>query len=734
MKNNNYDTIGILDPEGINNNPLTGKPYSESYKSLANKWSKYPTYINREEIIDNIKSNDIDVILIISGTGSGKTVLIPKFALHALDYKGNIALTFPKRMIAYSSAQFAAVTLDVELGKEVGYMYKDAPKNSYSENTKMLYMTDGSLTSIINKDPLLSKFDIVIIDEAHERKTQIDLLLLLIKKIIPLRKENNLNPLKLIIMSATIDPHSFINYFKKDNIRITKMEISGQPNYPIESIYTNDIVTDYVKEGINIIQKIMKNVKPGPYGIECKGRHDILFFVTSGQEAINVCEKLKESKNSSGSQQKNNVCIEIYADMPEQQKEALKLKEADNNMIKIYIATNAAESSITLDGIKYVIDSGYELFSSYDPLKMARTLNRKYITKAQALQRKGRVGRTEPGTCYHLYTEQQFNSFQEFPLPDILKADLSSEFVKLLNYVDSDNKSNILDKNNNYYSKKIKTINNSSTFNKLLLLLSQLMDPPTVDTVNSIYRVFKTMNIIDKQDNITKLGRNINKFSSLSLTSAISLMLSYELYCAYDMSLLIALVDYFDADINNIFANKNENNNDKINFEKIKGLIDKSGDHLTLLKIFKKFDNQEDNDKKIKFCKKYNLNIKKFLHGNIKKKSGKLFRKVSEIFKEDKVVSDSALSRTTKKEIDTVSIIKCLAIGNQTNIAKYSNKKYHTIYPITQTNVKFNKNSVYSRLINTKPKICIFDELFIMNGVAEIKFITKISSDIIKNI
>jgi len=284
--------IGILNPFPNENdiNPLNGKSYTHRYSALAKQWSTFPAYEKAHDIIDIIESKNNDVLLIISGTGSGKTVLIPKYALHVNDYKGCVAITLPKRIVVLSSAQYAADTLDVDLGAEVGFIYREAPKNSYSDQSKLIYMTDGSLISIISKDPLLSKYNIIIIDEAHERKTQIDILLLLLKKTIMLRKKHDsLTPLKLIIMSATIDETLFKNYFS-DTLNMKVVTISGKPNFPIENIYSDVPITDYVTGGVKIIDNL---IKTQPKTTEKK---DLLFFVTSSSETIAICKLLKKRK------------------------------------------------------------------------------------------------------------------------------------------------------------------------------------------------------------------------------------------------------------------------------------------------------------------------------------------------------------------------------------------------------------------------------------------------------
>ena len=211
---------GIFDPRGLKNNPFNDKKYSDEYKNLSNIWSLLPAYSKAEEILKEIKKND--VILIQSGTGSGKSVIIPKIAIHYLGHKGLTIMTLPKKDITKSSAVFSSKISDVEIGEYIGYQYRG--EQVKSDKTILLYSTDGSIISMIKKDPYILDIDILIIDEAHERKIQIDLLLYLIKKAITERKNKNLKPLKLIIMSATINPELFENYYKSFHFKYLKSE------------------------------------------------------------------------------------------------------------------------------------------------------------------------------------------------------------------------------------------------------------------------------------------------------------------------------------------------------------------------------------------------------------------------------------------------------------------------------------------------------------------------------
>jgi len=556
MSNENTfnNKIGVLDPEGINPNPLTNQPYTDDYKKLAKVWSGYPTFAKADEVLKSISANQI--IFIIAGTGAGKSVMLPKFALHYTNYEGKVGMTLPKRIITLSAASFASKTFDVPLGKDIGYVYKGSPKEMASDKNKLLYMTDGILIMKFMKDPTLSEFKVIIIDEAHERKVQIDLLMLFLKNLLLSGKRPDL---RVIIMSATIDPTKYQKYFT--GVSSLVINISGQPNYDITVKYLEKPSYSYMLDGLTLIENLIHS------GI----KQDMLFFITTSSEALQLCKNIRPKYPKV-------YCIEVYADMDKNLKiyaeSRDKFLELGNYDQKLIMATNVAESSLTIDGLKYVIDSGHELYNHFDPNVYGQILQKKLITKAQALQRRGRVGRTEPGTCYHLLTKEQFEKLEDYPAPDILKHDITMDFLQIIRITD--------DKN----------------FASGHRMLMQLMDPPRkpfIDVAEDIYKLYK---IIDNNGNLTKIGYDITQFTSLPINRILFLIYSYQMYCAKEASIILTMIEKLGGKLANLFFKADTICQAKCEKPAADNLMAKmaqnKGDHLTYLRIYEEYKNTID--------------------------------------------------------------------------------------------------------------------------------------------
>ncbi len=712
--------IGILDPKGQNNNPLTDKPYSETYRNLAKVWSNFPAYQNVEKIINDIRSNN--VILVVSGTGSGKTVLFPKYVLHALNYNAKIAITLPKQEVTKRAALFSAETMDVILGEEVGYQYRNSPKDASSSKTKLLYCTDGTLVARLLTDPLIKDFDSVIIDEAHERKVNIDFLLYLLRNVLRQRPE-----FKLIIMSATINQQIFNDYYKEFNY--VDLSIGTKPNYPIKSIYLDKDLdinkNEYLDQGFELIKKLMKE----------KNDYAILFFVTSITETNNICEKLI---NDDISFKDNNICVPFFSGMHEDQVKIATDKDYYrgfiNNGRKILIATNAAESSITIEGIGYVIDSGLELRSRFDPVNRINILEKIMITQAQAKQRMGRTGRTAPGTCYHLYTEKMFkDTMEKFPAPAISIESISNEIIRMMGY----EKKTIEDKTPKTSVKEIRD------------MISEFIEPPREKFLDAEFKYLKQINIIDSDNDngtLTDLGLKISQLQ-IEPEQGTGLIMAYRLNCFREVAAIYATIDAIKGSIDGFFIvptndpletsdvddKKKFSKQLTIKFEKSRHDFDNMyGDHLAILKIFKDYEElrqSKNTEKLVSWAYKYFLKrdvLEKAYQGYMRFKNRYRYR-ISQMNyqKPDQQILSIELK---------YRIMASLLYGSSLNILISKDDNLQTLNG-NVTNIRIDQSSFYNP---DKSSDMFYYQLFkFHNSPLKAKIVSKISKkslDIIKKL
>ena len=560
------DKIGIMDPQGVNPNPLTGTEYSDQYKELAKIWVSLPAYKKAEELLDSIKNNQLSIMQL--GTGTGKTLVIPKLALHYTNYKGKIAVILPKRTVTLSAAQFSAKTLDVELGRDVGYVYKGSDKKMISSGNKIVYMTTGTIIMKFLSDPTLSEYNVIIIDEAHEITSSMEIIMLLLKNLL---QSNKRPDLKVIFMSATIDTAKYQAYFS--GIKSKIINIAGQPNHEIKTIFLEKPSHSYMIDGLAIIDNIV--------GLDKKA--DLLFFIVTSNDALKLCRTIRPKYPKV-------YCVEVFADMDTNLKifaeSADKFLELGNYDQKLVMATNVAESSLTIDGLEYVIDSGYELHSYFDPTYYGNVLEKRLISKAQQYQRRGRIGRTHPGTAYILLTEGQFNALKEYPEPEILESDVTMDLLKIIQ------------------------ITESKTLTEGLSMLNQLMDVPKKPYIDVAVELYHMYNIIDSEDKITKIAYNITQFSSNPINRTLFLIYAYQLHCAKEASIILAMMDALNSSLNNLFfksdtlclAGPAKQSSKNL----IKKLVQKKGDHLTFLKIYQEF--KESSDQKT-WVRKYGIRL-----------------------------------------------------------------------------------------------------------------------------
>jgi len=674
--------IGILDPKGNYLNPLTGKIYSEKYKELAPSWERLPAYSNPKKIISSLRKNKVTIV--VSGTGSGKSVLIPKYLLHVFNYNEKVIITQPKTSMIKNNAPFNAMLLDVEIGEEVGYKFKGSDPKMVSSKTKLLFATDGTVVRMIMnclEDPDKFEYSGVIVDEAHERSVQIDFLLYLLKNLLMVKPN-----FKVVIMSATINEKIFESYF--EIFKPELINISTKPNYKIESIWESHPIpiSDYVKKGFDIIKKIIKEDN-----IDADGPHDILFFVTSHAETLEVCNLINKTFA-------NVYCGELYSGSIDQEYVISEFKYKDTGKTrKVVAATNVAEASITVDGLKFVIDSGLELKSYYDPKVNMKILDKQWISKAQVLQRMGRAGRTAPGICFHLYTKDMFETMKKYPDPSLATSNLTDEVLELLS----------LD--------MVKDVKSVRT------ILNNFIEPPTTDSVDYALIQLVKLDLADF-DKITPLGEIVSEINMGSMIGK-TLFTAYVHNCLIEVAMVVSLLDKSKGNIRGIFKPPTKSFDEKEyqksmnNYNRVRLLFaHKTGDHVSLLKIMLLYGISED---KWKFTKdnylKYNL--LEDATANIDK-----------IVRSVKHSTDVKPIKTNLTLIERVLFSFAYGFGfNHAYETKYNS--YSTIF-FKINNIKINKDS-FLLYNNQLPKNIVFNELFKGSPrLAEFNIVSSIPAEV----
>ncbi|KAI9686462.1 MAG: hypothetical protein M1820_010621 [Bogoriella megaspora] len=362
------------------------------------------------------------VVILVGQTGSGKTTQLPQFLENAgwCDDGKVIAVTQPRRVAATTVATRVAEELCCNVGQEVGYSIRF--EDVTSAKTRIKFLTDGLLLREALVDPLLTRYAVIMVDEAHERSLSSDILLGILKKILTKRKD-----LKLVISSATLQAEDFLKFFAGDSG--TDDEFGGTTGriisvegrmYPVDIHYLEAPTEDYVERAVQTAIEIHTK----------EGEGDILIFMTGREEIDTVVEAIVDRIASLGRKPHEILVLPLYAGLSTEQQMDI-FDPAPENTRKIVVATNIAEASVTIDGIVFVIDCGFVKLRVFNPTTAIETLTATPVSKASATQRAGRAGRTKPGKCYRLYTEQDYASLPETTVPEIQRSNLAPVILQL---------------------------------------------------------------------------------------------------------------------------------------------------------------------------------------------------------------------------------------------------------------------------------------------------------------
>jgi len=521
---------------GLKMNPHSGLPFSPRYFELFRKRVGLPVWEYQEKFLDLLTRHQS--ICLVGETGSGKTTQIPQWCVDFSKKLGkkSVACTQPRRVAAMSVAQRVAEELDVSLGQEVGYSIRF--EDCSGPRTLLKYMTDGMLLREAMSDPMLENYQVILLDEAHERTLATDILMGVLKTVIGHRPD-----LKLVIMSATLDAGKFQGYF--DNAPL--MNVPGR-THPVEIFYTPEPERDYLEAAIRTVVQIhMCEETDG----------DMLLFLTGQEEIEEACKRLKREIDNLGPEIGDLKCIPLYSTLPPNLQQRIfepAPSRKGNGAIgrKIVVSTNIAETSLTIDGVVFVIDPGFSKQKVYNPRIRVESLLVSPISKASAQQRAGRAGRTKPGKCFRLYTEKAYkNEMQDNTYPEILRSNLGAVVIQLKKLGIDD------------------------------LVHFDFMDPPAPETLMRALELLNYLAALDDDGNLTELGAIMAEFP-LDPQLAKMLIASCEYNCSNEILSIVAMLS-----VPQCFVRPNEakkaSDDSKLRFAHI------DGDHLTLLNVYHAF-------------------------------------------------------------------------------------------------------------------------------------------------
>eukprot|EP00727_Mastigamoeba_balamuthi_P002088 m51a1_g11877 putative probable pre-mrna-splicing factor atp-dependent rna helicase-like (664) ;mRNA; r:566201-568737 len=490
-----------------------------------------PVYQHKEAILKAVEDNRI--IVLVGETGSGKTTQVPQFMLDAALSKRCVACTQPRRVAATSVAKRVAEEMDVELGQEVGYSIRF--EDLSCPRTMLKYLTDGMLLREAMADPLLKKYGAIVLDEAHERTLATDILFGLIKEIMKKRDD-----LRLVVMSATLDAGKFQQYFEGAPL----LHVSGR-TFPVEVFYTQEPEADYLEAALRTAMQIHMCEEPG----------DILMFLTGEEEIEEACKKLEAEAGALGPEHGPLRALPLYSTLPPNMQQRIfepapppRTKGGPPGR-KIIVATNIAETSLTIDGIVYVIDPGFAKQKVYNPRIRVESLLVSPISQASAKQRAGRAGRTRPGKCFRLYTDKAFKKdLVPMTYPEILRSNLSSVVLQLKKLGIDD------------------------------LVHFDFMDPPAPETLMRALELLNYLGALDDDGNLTDTGRVMSEFP---LDPALSKMIlaSANMGCSNEILTITAMLS-----VPNVFLRPRDAM--RAADEAKSKFVHVDGDHLTLLNVY----------------------------------------------------------------------------------------------------------------------------------------------------
>ncbi|EKX51695.1 hypothetical protein GUITHDRAFT_157138 [Guillardia theta CCMP2712] len=612
----------------------------EHKESILEKRKELPVYKARSEILFECRRHA--TLILVGETGSGKTTQVPQFLFDAGYAKhGMIAVTQPRRVAATSVARRVADEFGCRVGEEVGYTVRF--EDSTSHSTKIKFMTDGMLLRELMLDGELRRYSTIVLDEAHERSLNTELLLALVKRLQKSRQESSF-PLKVVIMSATLEAEAYSRFFLDCKI----VKVPGRM-YPVEVLYTPEPQPDFLDAAVVTCLQIHLE----------EPRGDVLCFLCGQDQIEDAAKVLQERSRALPPSCDKLMPCPLYAALPPSE-QMHAFAPAPEGTRKIILATNIAESSITIDSIKYVVDNGLVKARIYDPKHDMESLHEELqnacipISKAQAKQRAGRAGRVSSGKAYRLYTEAQFEELSAAAVPEIKRCRLSSMVLQLF----------------------VMGIDNLMEF--------EFMDTPPILLLTKALEQLFLLQALDKNKTLTDLGR---KMAMLPLEPPYAKLLlsSSKFSCSEEILTIVAMLS-----VDSIFFNPAGKREEAARARHLISSAD--GDHMTYLKVY---DGWLKSKKDREWCHQY------FINSRNMKKVEDIRNQLQGYCKQGKIPLVSC-----EQELTAVARCLCTAFYSNTATIAPDGKSYRM--EVTAQEVYLHPSSV---LFGRRARSVVFDEL-----------------------
>ncbi|RUS18718.1 hypothetical protein BC937DRAFT_88422, partial [Endogone sp. FLAS-F59071] len=537
------------------------------HTSIREQRQSLPIYPFRDELVDAIKNNNI--LVVIGETGSGKTTQIPQYILEDFVQEGKIGVTQPRRIAAITVAKRVAEEHGTPLGTTIGYTIRFDDRTNAT--TKLKYMTDGVLLREATLDPRLSQYSVLIVDEAHERTLETDVLFGLLQRTYRLRPHD----LRVLVMSATLNVEKFSDFFGGCPI----FSIPGR-TYPVTIVHHQEarlasLRSTYVAKAVETALHVHKTEMEG----------DVLVFLTGQGEIERACKEFREKAalldyrrdvkyHDSGKGVCDVVVFPIYASLETFEQKAI-FEEPEEGVRKIVFSTNIAQTSVTIPGIRYVIDSGFVKEKSFDPNTGMDALLVTEISQAAATQRAGRAGRTMSGKCYRLYNRASFDSLASETVPEIQRSSLLGTALSL-------KKMGIVD-----------------------ILRFDFIDPPDSQLVQDALCQLYLLGAIDQRGLITPLGDLMSRFPLSPFLSRALVAAARDYGCSDEVLTIASVMSVEEVFV--IPSGRNEKRQHDAD-EARKQFADPTGDHMTLLNVYETWRRVGDGEEGRTWCREQYLN------------------------------------------------------------------------------------------------------------------------------